>query len=72
MAHRGRLQEGMIADITVFDYKTVLDQSTPEKPATESIGIKHVIVNGEVGLRDGVLDRSVKAGVGIKSDFVKD
>lgn len=72
MAHRGRLQEGMIADITVFDYKTVLDQSTPEKPATESIGIKYVIVNGEVGLRDGVLDRSVKAGVGIKSDFVKD
>ncbi len=72
MAHRGRLQEGMIADITVFDYKTVLDQSTPEKPATASIGIEYVLVNGEVGLRDGVLDTRVKAGVGIKSDFVND
>ena len=70
MALRGRLQEGMIADITVFDYKTILDQSTPEKPATESIGIEYVLVSGQVGLRAGVLDTSVKAGVGIKSDFI--
>lgn len=70
MALRGRLQEGMIADITVFDYKTILDQSTPEKPATESIGIEYVLVSGRVGLREGVLDTSVKAGVGIKSDYI--
>lgn len=70
MARRGRLQEGAIADITVFDYKSVLDRSTPEKPATTSLGIEHVLVGGKIGLRDGKLQTTVKAGVGIKSDFI--
>lgn len=72
MARRGRLQEGAIADITVFDYKTVLDKSTPEKPATTSLGIEHVLVSGNIGLRDGELQTTVKAGVGIKSDFISE
>ena len=67
MALRGRLGEGMIADITVFDYRTVLDQSTPEVPATASKGIADVIVSGQVGLRDYTLDTSVRAGTGIHS-----
>ncbi len=66
----GRLQEGCIADITVFDYRTVIDQSTAEKPATESQGIVHVLVNGEIGLMDGEFIKSVRAGQPIMSDFV--
>jgi hypothetical protein len=45
---RGRLQEGMYADITVFDPETVNYSGTVRKPAVESKGIACVIVNGAV------------------------
>jgi cytosine/adenosine deaminase-related metal-dependent hydrolase len=69
MALRGRLQEGCIADITIFDYRTVLDQSTPEKPATPSAGIHYVIVAGQVGLNEQGVITSQHAGRPIKSSF---
>lgn len=69
MALRGRLKEGMIADITVFDYRTIMDQSTVENPATPSIGIHYVIVSGEIGLNEDGLVTSVRAGKPIKSNF---
>lgn len=67
MALRGRLLEGMIGDITVFDYKSILDQSTAEVPATPSKGIAYVLVNGQIGLRDYTLDTSVRAGSSIRT-----
>lgn len=69
MAVRGRIQEGCIADITIFDYRTILDQSTPEKPATESIGIHYVIVSGQIGLDENGLVKEVRAGQPIRSEF---
>lgn len=71
MALRGRIQEGCIADITVFDYRTILDQSTPEDPSQESIGIEYVIVGGTVGLRGGELLTNVHAGQPIMSDYAR-
>lgn len=69
MALRGRMEVGCVADITVFDYRTILDQSNAEFPATPSIGIEYVLVNGKVGVREGELDRSVRAGQPIDSDY---
>jgi N-acyl-D-amino-acid deacylase len=58
MAHdRGRLAEGLAADIIVFDYNEVADRATFTSPAQLSVGMKHVIVNG--GL---VLDNSQFTG----------
>ncbi len=50
MKVRGRMQEGMVADITIFDPKTVTDNATYKmgeqgKPTT---GIPYVIVNGKL------------------------
>jgi N-acyl-D-amino-acid deacylase len=47
---RGRLREGMWADVTIFDHNQVIDQATFEKPHQYPIGIRYVIVNGVVTL----------------------
>jgi len=53
MIDRGFIPPGMAADITVFDPNTVIDRATYEDPAQLSEGIRDVIVNGAVALRNG-------------------
>ena len=50
---RGRIAEGMAADVIVFDYEQLSDQANFGNPHALSVGMKHVIVNGDVVLRDG-------------------
>ncbi len=52
---RGRMQNGMVADIVVFDPETFTDNSTYQQGAIPSTGMKAVIVNGQVTVRDDVL-----------------
>ena len=52
MQERGRIQKGMVADIVVFDPELFRDNSTYEKGAIPSTGMKAVIVNGQVTVRD--------------------
>jgi N-acyl-D-aspartate/D-glutamate deacylase len=47
---RGRLREGMWADITIFDPSRVIDRATFERPHQYPVGIEYVVVNGEVTL----------------------
>jgi dihydroorotase len=53
MANKGRIRVGADADLTLFDPATIIDRATYEKPAQYSEGIKDVIVNGVVVVRDG-------------------
>lgn len=52
---KGRMQEGMDADITVFDPDTVIDRATYRDPYQPSAGIPLVIVNGTVVVSEGSL-----------------
>jgi N-acyl-D-glutamate deacylase len=52
MQQRGRMQEGMFADIVVFDPETVTDNSTYEVAWKPTTGMAAVIVNGTVVVRD--------------------
>src|SRR5262245_46170021 len=45
---RGRLREGLRADITIFDADRVADRATFENPHQYPVGIEYVIVNGVV------------------------
>ncbi len=51
--HRGFVQEGMFADVVVFDPATIADRATFEKPHQYAVGVKHVFVNGVHVLKDG-------------------
>ena len=53
MVDSGLLAAGMSADVVAFDPRTVVDHATFEDPARPSEGIRFVIVNGRVALRDG-------------------
>jgi len=53
LVDRGFLVPGMMADVTVFDPATVIDHATYENPAQLSEGIRFVLVNGKLALRDG-------------------
>jgi len=52
MQERGRIQEGMIADIVVFHPENFRDNSTYENGSIPSTGMKSVVVNGTVVLKD--------------------
>ncbi len=67
MQERGRIQTGMVADIVVFDPELFTDNSTYEQGSIPSTGMKAVIVNGQVTVRDDVL-LPVFAGQPIRFD----
>ena len=56
---RGTLKAGNYADVTVFDYDGI--KVDPSVPDFTPVGIKHVYVNGEAAVEDGVY-RTQRAG----------
>ena len=53
LAGRGRVEEGMRADLVVFDFGDVVDEATYDEPLRPPTGVRHVLVNGRFGVRDG-------------------
>ena len=47
---RGRLRQGLWADVTIFDANRVIDRATFDNPHQYPVGIQYVIVNGVVTL----------------------
>jgi len=50
---RGQINEGMKADLTVFDPEKVVDRATFDNPNQYPEGINYVIVNGTVAVENG-------------------
>jgi N-acyl-D-amino-acid deacylase len=58
---RGLLRPGMAADITVFDPATIADRATFTDPHHYSVGVRYVVVNGQITVMDGA-HTGAKAG----------
>lgn len=66
MKKKGRLQEGMDADIVVFDPETIRDVGTYEKPNQPAVGVQFLLVNGEVVVDGGGLVLDAAPGLPIR------
>lgn len=49
---RGMIREGYLADVIVFDPKTVADRATYEQPELLAAGMKFVFVNGKIAVEN--------------------
>jgi len=67
MAHKGRLQVGADADITVFNPDTVKQVATPANGGLPSTGIPYVVVNGTVIVKDSKVLKGVYPGQPIRN-----
>ena len=59
---KGRIQEGADADFTIFDPDSILDRATYQNPYQTALGIVHVIVDGQLVVRDGKRDETLSPG----------
>lgn len=53
IADRGRVREGLAADLVVLDPATVCDRATWEEPRLAPVGIDTVLVNGVIAVAEG-------------------
>ncbi|MBI4486398.1 MAG: D-aminoacylase [Acidobacteria bacterium] len=67
---RGQLREGFVADVVVFDPKTVKDTNSYEKPKSYATGVPYVLVNGVVVIDKGE-HNGARPGKGIRGPGYK-
>ena len=53
LADRGRIADGLPADLVLFDPEEITDHATLEKPRARATGIRATFVNGQNVIRDG-------------------
>lgn len=54
LADRGVLRAGAHADVVVFDPAQIRDLASYASPHQFAVGMRHVVINGQLALRDGV------------------
>ena len=64
MQLRGRVQEGVVADLTLFDFAKVTDKGG--EGGLPSTGIPYVIVNGTIMVKDSKVQKDVYPGQPIR------
>jgi N-acyl-D-aspartate/D-glutamate deacylase len=69
MKNKGRIRIGADADLTIFDPQSIIDQSTFQEPAKYAAGIRFVLVNGVLIVKDGELQSNVYPGRPIRAPF---
>jgi N-acyl-D-glutamate deacylase len=62
MRERGRMQEGMVADIVVFDPRSVTDNATYAAGTLPSTGFDYVLVGGQITVEGDRVLKDVFAG----------
>ena len=71
MKNKGRIRVGADADLTIFDPQSIIDQSTFQEPAKYATGIKFVLVNGSLIVKDNQLQPGIYPGRPIRAPYQK-
>jgi N-acyl-D-aspartate/D-glutamate deacylase len=71
MKNKGRIRIGADADLAVFDAQQVIDRSTYADPAKYSYGMKYVLVNGLLVVKDGELQTGVYPGRAVRAEVMR-
>lgn len=69
MKNKGRIRLGADADLTIFDPQSIIDRSTFREPAKYAEGVKFVLVNGVLIVKDGRLQSGIHPGRPIRAPF---
>jgi N-acyl-D-aspartate/D-glutamate deacylase len=67
MKHKGRIQVGADADINVFDAQNIHDRSTYENGKAASEGVRYLLVNGTLVVREGKLVEGAAPGKAVRA-----
>ncbi|MBL0173312.1 MAG: amidohydrolase family protein [Gemmatimonadaceae bacterium] len=66
MARKGRLQVDADADIVLFDPGTIMDRATYREPTLAPVGLRDVVVNGAIIVRNGAVVPGIYPGRAIR------
>ena len=69
MKKKGRLQEGMDADIVIFNLKTITNRATYENPTIAASGVQTLLVSGQLVIEKGVLIKEAAPGKAIRREL---
>jgi dihydroorotase len=67
ITNKGRIRVGADADITIFDHEKVIDRATFKEPTKYSEGIKYVLVNGALVVKEGQLQTGIAPGKPVRA-----
>jgi N-acyl-D-aspartate/D-glutamate deacylase len=59
MNDRGYVRENLVADLVVFDPQQLEDRATYEKPFEPSVGIRWLLLNGQIAIADGAVQKEL-------------
>lgn len=71
LRNRGTIEPGKYADLCIFDAHSVSDVATYENPILPAVGIRHVIVNGQIAIEEGFAT-SARAGKALRRQDATD
>ncbi|HYV14251.1 MAG TPA: amidohydrolase family protein [Pyrinomonadaceae bacterium] len=69
MKNKGRIRVGADADLTIFDPRSITDKSTFQDPAQYAEGIRFVLVNGVLIVKEGSLQPDIHPGRPVRAPF---
>lgn len=62
MKNKGRIRVGADADLAIFDPRSIIDRATFQDPAKYAEGVRFVVVNGVLVIKDGQLQSNIYPG----------
>jgi dihydroorotase len=71
MKNKGRIRVGADADFTVFDAERIIDKATFDEPLQTSAGVRYLLVNGVLVIKDGQLLAGTAPGIAVRAPVEK-